>query len=263
VTHRTSLAARLLGLVLGLVATAGCAVSVAGSPTVQSLAERSSSETTWVGNGQHGNLVYAVLLQWGAGRETVDGTVKITMFDVTWTPPHPGAGRLVGTFDGTMLTATMLFDQLPNGADADNDTARIRGDVAGGTLTLHWLSRSGSWDAEDDMDLHLGTAAEYDAAMRKLLSMPLQTPTSTPSSTVDAAPTLDRSSVESEVRRTMADPPPQGYGLTRVTAVTCPAGQAVVPGSTFTCTMSVDDVLRSVTVTVVDETGGFTVGPPR
>jgi len=48
-----------------------------------------------------------------------------------------------------------------------------------------------------------------------------------------------------------------------VTSVSCPAGQEVKAGSTFTCTANVDGQDRQVTITVKTDGGEYEVGEPK
>jgi len=48
-----------------------------------------------------------------------------------------------------------------------------------------------------------------------------------------------------------------------VTTVTCPAGQEVKAGRTFTCTANVDGQDRQVTITVKTDSGEYEVGEPK
>ena len=49
--------------------------------------------------------------------------------------------------------------------------------------------------------------------------------------------------------------PPAGYGLTGIADVTCPSDQKVTAGTTFTCTLTQDGAAKTVTITVVDDSG--------
>ncbi|WP_433798581.1 DUF4333 domain-containing protein [Actinomycetospora sp. CA-084318] len=49
----------------------------------------------------------------------------------------------------------------------------------------------------------------------------------------------------------------------QVTGVTCPEGERVRPGTTFTCTGTVDGRPMRIPVDVVDESGTYEVGQPR
>jgi Domain of unknown function (DUF4333) len=48
-----------------------------------------------------------------------------------------------------------------------------------------------------------------------------------------------------------------------VTSVTCPAGEEVKAGRTFTCTATVDGQQRQVTITVKSDDGAYEVGEPK
>lgn len=56
---------------------------------------------------------------------------------------------------------------------------------------------------------------------------------------------------------------PSGYGYSNVSGVVCPSGVKVKAGATFTCTLSQDGAEKSVTVTIVDDSGTYKVGIPH
>lgn len=56
---------------------------------------------------------------------------------------------------------------------------------------------------------------------------------------------------------------PSGYGLSDVSDVVCPSGVKVKAGATFTCTLTQAGANKSVTITVVDDSGTYKVGTPR
>lgn len=68
---------------------------------------------------------------------------------------------------------------------------------------------------------------------------------------------LDQQAVQSGVQQMLAS-----YGDT-ATAVSCPSGQEVKAGTTFTCTATIDGQQRKVTITVQDENGNYQVGHPQ
>lgn len=74
---------------------------------------------------------------------------------------------------------------------------------------------------------------------------------------------FDHWKVETGVTKILTDNPPNGYGLTAVSAVSCPADQPVVIGSIFTCTLTVGGLLRAATLTVKDADGKYEVAPPE
>ncbi len=83
----------------------------------------------------------------------------------------------------------------------------------------------------------------------------------------DSVPVLgtffDHTRVEAGVTKILTDAPPNGYGQTGVTDVSCPADQAVKTGATFTCTATIGGAQKQITVTVKDDSGKYEVGVPR
>jgi len=73
---------------------------------------------------------------------------------------------------------------------------------------------------------------------------------------------FDHSKVETGVTKILTRYPPDGYGLTAISGVSCPANQPVITGTTFTCTLTVDGSPRAVTLTVKDDDGKYEVAPP-
>jgi Domain of unknown function (DUF4333) len=53
------------------------------------------------------------------------------------------------------------------------------------------------------------------------------------------------------------------YGLENVSNVSCPAGQEVKTGSTFDCTVTIDNQQRTVTITVKSDEGEYEVSQPK
>ncbi|MGI8589617.1 MAG: DUF4333 domain-containing protein [Nakamurella sp.] len=64
------------------------------------------------------------------------------------------------------------------------------------------------------------------------------------------------------VTKILTDNPPDGYGLTAISGVSCPAYQPVITGTTFTCTLTVAGSPRAVILTVKDDDGKYEVAPP-
>ena len=75
--------------------------------------------------------------------------------------------------------------------------------------------------------------------------------------------TFDSSQVEQGVTKILTEAPPAGYGLTGIADVNCPSDQKVTAGTTFTCNLTQDGAAKSVTITVVDDSGTYTVGVPH
>ena len=73
---------------------------------------------------------------------------------------------------------------------------------------------------------------------------------------------FDAPKVEQGVTDVLTGPAPDGYGLTGVTDVACPADQPVTVGSTFQCTLLLDGKPKKVTLTVKSADGLYTVGLP-
>ncbi|CAM01571.1 uncharacterized protein DUF4333 [Saccharopolyspora erythraea NRRL 2338] len=70
---------------------------------------------------------------------------------------------------------------------------------------------------------------------------------------------FDAESVEKGVRQTLET----SYRLGDVGPVTCPSGQAVQPGHSFDCRVTVEGRQQSVKVTVKNDKGTYEVGHPR
>ena len=75
-------------------------------------------------------------------------------------------------------------------------------------------------------------------------------------------PSLNGSAVESGVQSILTSPEPDGYGISDVKDVSCPDGQAVKEGATFTCSVTVNGDNMHVTVTVKDSDGTYEVSRP-
>jgi len=75
---------------------------------------------------------------------------------------------------------------------------------------------------------------------------------------VPQADTLDQVAVESGVQSILTD----SYGFEGVSDATCPAGQAIVVGSQFTCSVTVGGDPMSVSVTVTSTDGVYEVSRP-
>ncbi|MGU3433117.1 DUF4333 domain-containing protein [Actinomycetes bacterium M1A6_2h] len=71
--------------------------------------------------------------------------------------------------------------------------------------------------------------------------------------------TLDNSAAEAGVQKIVTD----SYGATDVTDVSCPSGQKVESGKSFTCSLSVDGQAREVTVKFTDDSGTYEVSRPQ
>jgi hypothetical protein len=74
---------------------------------------------------------------------------------------------------------------------------------------------------------------------------------------------FDASQVQQGVTKILTTAPPNGYGLSGIAGVSCPSGQKVTAGSTFTCSLTQDGAAKTVTITVVDSSGTYTVGVPH
>jgi Domain of unknown function (DUF4333) len=71
--------------------------------------------------------------------------------------------------------------------------------------------------------------------------------------------TFDNTAVQNGVRDILT----REYRIQNVTAVTCPSGQEVKAGRTFTCTANVGGTDRRVTITVKTDAGEYEVGRPQ
>lgn len=74
--------------------------------------------------------------------------------------------------------------------------------------------------------------------------------------------TFDNNAVQTDVQKILTDAPDAGFGLSDVGSVTCPSGQEVTAGHTFSCDVSVGGEAKKVTITVKDDTGTYEVGYP-
>ncbi|MFT4199143.1 DUF4333 domain-containing protein [Gordonia sp. (in: high G+C Gram-positive bacteria)] len=70
--------------------------------------------------------------------------------------------------------------------------------------------------------------------------------------------TLSESGAEKGVAKILTS----DYQVQNVSNVSCPSGQKVKKGESFTCTVSIDGRRQRVTVTFLDSKGGFEVGAP-
>lgn len=64
------------------------------------------------------------------------------------------------------------------------------------------------------------------------------------------------------VTNVLTGTPPNGYGLTGISDVSCPSSQQVKAGTSFSCTLKVDGNSQTVTVQVKDNDGLYEVNPP-
>jgi hypothetical protein len=71
--------------------------------------------------------------------------------------------------------------------------------------------------------------------------------------------TFDNAAVQTGVKKILTE----DYKIENVGNVTCPAGQEVTTGATFTCTANIDGQDRQVTITIKNGDGEYEVGQPR
>lgn len=71
--------------------------------------------------------------------------------------------------------------------------------------------------------------------------------------------TFDNVAVQDGVKKILTE----DYKIENVGAVSCPAGQEVSTGGTFTCTANIDGQDRQVTITIKSDDGEYEVGQPR
>ncbi|MDQ0381743.1 DUF4333 domain-containing protein [Amycolatopsis thermophila] len=91
---------------------------------------------------------------------------------------------------------------------------------------------------------------------------PVPPATSTPASTKSLTPVrrvFDPVRVQDGVRRVLTE----SYLLTGVGDVSCPAGEDVVTGRVFECTVDIAGEKKKVTITVRDADGGYEVSQPE
>ena len=75
--------------------------------------------------------------------------------------------------------------------------------------------------------------------------------------------TLSQTAVQDGVQNVLTNKDAaQGYGLDKVSDVSCPSGMKATTGETFTCQVKVDDKNMRVTVTVTDDDGTYEVSEP-
>jgi hypothetical protein len=77
--------------------------------------------------------------------------------------------------------------------------------------------------------------------------------------TLGGGKTLDRTAAESGVEEIVTGT----YGSSGVTNVSCPDGQEVKRGNSFDCSLNVDGISRTVTLTFTDDNGTYEVSRPR
>jgi hypothetical protein len=70
--------------------------------------------------------------------------------------------------------------------------------------------------------------------------------------------TFDNTAVQNGVKKILTE----DYKIQNVTTVTCPAGQEVKAGHTFTCTANIDGQPRQITIKVKNDNGEYEVGQP-
>lgn len=73
--------------------------------------------------------------------------------------------------------------------------------------------------------------------------------------------TFDNTAVQDGVKKILTE----NYNVPadKVGAVSCPAGQEVKAGATFTCTATIDGQARQVTITIKNKDGEYEVGQPK
>jgi hypothetical protein len=71
--------------------------------------------------------------------------------------------------------------------------------------------------------------------------------------------TFDNTAVQNGVRQVLTE----DYGLQNVSDVSCPAGQEVKTGATFTCRATIDGQQKNVPITVKTDDGEYEVGQPK
>ena len=75
--------------------------------------------------------------------------------------------------------------------------------------------------------------------------------------------TFDAAQMNQGVTQVLTNAPPSGFGLSGVTDVNCPSGQAVVVGSKFNCSLQVEGRQTQVTIEVLSDSGEYRVNPPN
>ena len=70
--------------------------------------------------------------------------------------------------------------------------------------------------------------------------------------------TLSQSAVEDGVKKVLSS----DYSITNVDKVSCPSGESVSKGKTFTCDLSVGGQAQKVTITIIDDDGKYEVSRP-
>lgn len=75
--------------------------------------------------------------------------------------------------------------------------------------------------------------------------------------------TFDAAQMNQGVTQVLTNAPPLGFGLSGVSDVNCPSGQAVVVGSKFNCSLQVEGRQTQVTIEVLSDSGEYRVNPPN
>ena len=70
--------------------------------------------------------------------------------------------------------------------------------------------------------------------------------------------TLSQSAVEDGVKKVLST----DYNIDNVDKVSCPSGQSVSSGKSFTCDLTVGGQQQKVTITIVDDDGKYEVSRP-
>lgn len=168
----------------------------------------------------------------------------------------PGvSGRSTGTFDPKALernVSRMLTAPAPDGfglADVSDVTCPAGVAVeAGGTFACA-VQINGE-------DREVGIVITDDSGVYEV-GFPAPKDTDPPAGGV-----FDHESVQRDVEKILTDTVPKGFGLSGVSAVTCPEGVDVRAGGTFECAVMIDGEPKSVEVTIVDVEGTYEVGYP-
>ena len=85
----------------------------------------------------------------------------------------------------------------------------------------------------------------------------------TPAAQVPTGSVFDHTKVEAGVTSILTAAPPSGYGVTGLSALSCPADQPVVANTSFVCTATINGTAKPITITVKDSSGKYEVGVPN
>lgn len=223
----------------------GCSAQVAGTAAKLAVASSTVTERSATsGGGWYGTVPgIALFLQWARVGPNVTGSIKAT---VNYSGTVKTSDRaFTGVIGGGTIVLT--FTEASSSATANS----LTGSLTGADVTLNWPSDDGTLSP---LVLKAGSIEDFNriVATATEIAIPQTAATST----------FDATKVAAGVTKILTDAPPNGYGATGVSDVTCPPNQLAVAGSTFTCTATVNGSPKSIVITVKDSKGTYEVGVP-